>query len=274
VSGEVRSERAITSARSRPDRFVLPAALKAVLAQLGGCIVAVALARGGVLAGGIWPLAMAQAAGAATVALALRSTRWWLPIHLGFVPLLVLAGRLGIAPGWYLLGFLLLLAVYWTSFRTQVPLYLSNRATVAAVAALLPADRPVRVLDLGSGTGSLLRPLAALRPDCTFHGIEAAPAPWLLSRALAGGRPNLHFRRGDFFAASWAGYDVIYAFLSPVPMAAVAAKAGRELRPGAMLISNSFPLPGRAPAEVVEVADRRRTRLYVYRFGSNPTKTK
>lgn len=242
-------------------------ALKALLAQIAGWSVAIALAGSGLLSAGVWPLAGVQLVTATATAAALRSARWWLPIHLGFAPLLILAGRLGIAPGWYLAAFALLLAVYWTSFRTQVPLYLSNRATVAAVAALLPTDRPVRLLDLGSGTGSLVRPLARLRPDCRFHGIEAAPAPWLVSWLLARGLGNIDIQRGDFFARAWSEFDVIYAFLSPVPMADVWAKAQQELRPGGVLVSNSFPISGRKPERIVEVADGRATKLYVYRIG-------
>jgi len=242
----------------------MPPALKALLAQFAGCAVAVALARGGLLPAGIWPLAASQALGTALAAAALRSARWWLPIHLGFAPLLVLAGKLGIGPGWYLLGFGLLLAIYWSSFRTQVPLYLSSRETARAVAALLPPDRAIRLLDLGSGTGALLRPLAKLRPGCAFDGIEAAPAPWLLSRLLGRGQPNLNLQRGDFFARPWRAHDVIYAFLSPVPMSDVWAKAQRELRPGGILVSNSFPVPRVEPERVIEVDDARGSVLYVY----------
>lgn len=252
----------------------MPPALKALLAQVAGWSVAIALARGGLLPNGVWPLAGVQIVTAVATAAALRSARWWLPIHLGFAPLLILAGRLGIAPGWYLAAFALLLAIYWTSFRTQVPLYLSNRATVAAVAALLPADRPVHLLDLGSGTGSLLRPLARLRPDCRFHGVEAAPGPWLVSRLLARRQRNIVIERGDFFALAWSQYDVIYAFLSPVPMTDVWAKAQQELRPGALLVSNSFPVAGRKPEGIVEVADGRATTLYVYRIGAAQTRVK
>ncbi|THF61355.1 class I SAM-dependent methyltransferase [Pseudothauera rhizosphaerae] len=243
----------------------MPPALKALLTQCGGWALAWLAARSGLLPAGLWVLVAAQAVGAMTVAVALRSARWWLPIHLGFTPLVVLARGLDLHPGWYLGAFLALVAVYWTSFRTQVPLYLSNQPTVAEFARLLPAGRPLQVLDLGSGTGTLLRPLARLRPDCRFTGIEAAPAPHVLARLLAGRQPNLVLHRGDFFAESWSAYDVVYAFLSPVPMAMVWQKACRELRADALLVSNSFPVPGVEPAFVVDVADRRRTRLYAYR---------
>lgn len=241
-------------------------AAKALLAQLGGILAAFALGRAGLLPAGIWPLAGVQALAATAAAAALKSDRWWLPIHLAFVPLLVAGQRLGLPPLAWLVAFGALLAFYWTSFRTRAPLFLTNRRTVPRVAELLPAGKPLEVLDIGSGTGSLVRPLARLRPDCAFCGIETAPGPWLLGRLLGRGIPNLRWLRGDLFAIPWGGYDVVYAFLSPAPMAAVWDKASRELRPGALLVSNSFAVPQRAADFVVEVGDRRGTRLYGYRI--------
>jgi hypothetical protein len=257
-----------TAAVGRPEtarHSRLPPALKALVAQLlGGIAAGLALAFPGMALDGL-AFALAQGVLAALAAAALRSAPWWLPIHLAFVPALVAAARLSIAPAWYLGAFAALLLVYWSSFRTQVPLYLSNRATAAALLALLPDDQPAAVVDLGSGTGGLLRHLAAARPDCRFLGIETAPLPLLVSR-----RPprhaNLSLRWGDFWHESLAAYDVVYAFLSPVPMARLWHKARSEMRPGTLLVSNSFAVPDAAPTQVVEVADRRRTRLYCYRI--------
>lgn len=252
----------------------MPPALKALLAQSAGAIIAIAIARGGFLPSGTWPVAAVQAAGATVVAAALRSDPWWLPIHLGFVPSLILAGKFDVSPAWYFLGFAVLLAFYWSSFRTQVPLYLSSGKTAQAVAALLPENRPQRVLDVGSGTGSVLRHLAKNRPDCVFEGIEIAPAPWLLSTLLARAQVNVRFRREDFFAQSWRDHDVVYAFLSPVPMARVWEKAQRELPAGGIVISNGFPVPGAVPERTVEVGDTRGTVLYVYRVAGPGSTTK
>lgn len=242
----------------------MPPALKALIAQLIGCAAAFAVAQSGRLPAGLWPLVAVQAVAATGAAVALKSAPWWRWIHLGFVPMVVGAIQLGIAPGWYLAAFLVFALVYWSSFRTQVPLFLSNRRTAEAVAGLLPAERPAKLLDLGSGTGSLLRPLARMRPDCRFEGLESAPAPYALSRLLSRSQPNISLARGDFWNISWSDYDVVYAFLSPVPMPWVWEKACTELRPGSLLVSNSFPVEGVAPESVIEVGDRRGTQLYCY----------
>jgi hypothetical protein len=47
-------------------------------------------------------------------------------------------------------------------------------------------------------------------------------------------------------------------------MAAVWEKARREMKAGSLLVSNSFGIPGREPDRILEVADRRGTRLLVF----------
>jgi SAM-dependent methyltransferase len=246
-------------------------ALKALLAQLIAGAALFGGLRWGMLPPGqpLFAWALIQGMLAAGIATLQRSARWWLVIHLSFAPLVVMATRWQITPVWYLAAFLLLLAIYGRSYRTQVPLYLSNRVTVAAVVRLIPDGARWQVLDLGSGTGSLLRPLARLRPNARLTGIEAAPGPFWLSRLLGRSSPNLAFRHGSFWACPWGGYDLIYAFLSPVPMAEVWRKASREMKPGAWLVSNTFPVPDVEPAFVLELEDRRRTRLYGYQPGGN-----
>ncbi|MDD3352231.1 class I SAM-dependent methyltransferase [Zoogloea sp.] len=239
-------------------------ALKALVAQVTGWLVTFGLARSGLLPAGLLAIVLTQALTAAATATALGSAPWWRWIHLGFTPLVIGALQLEIAPGWYLAGFTGLVLVYWSSFRTQVPLFLSSRATAAAVAGLLPRGRPGHLLDLGSGTGALLRPLARLRPDLRLEGVESAPAPYALSRWLSRKSPTIALARGDFFQIPWSDYDLVYAFLSPAPMAQVWEKACAEMRPGALLVSNSFPVPGVEPERVIEVDDPRRTRLYCY----------
>lgn len=241
----------------------LPAALKALIAQLGGWIFAWLIGRFGLSPGGIWTLAFTQAAAAVVIAAGLRGARWWLPIHLVFTPLAVATLALGVPSWMWLAAFAALALVYWSSFRTQAPLFLTNRKTAEAVAGLLP-PKSVAVLDIGCGVGSLLVALAKFRADIRLTGIENAPAPFALARLRSRKWPNVAVARGDFFAHSWAEFDLVYAFLSPVPMARVWEKARREMKAGSLIVSNGFGIPGRAPDRVVEVDDRRGTRLLVF----------
>lgn len=251
----------------------IPPLRAALISQFLGSLIAIGLIAlvfqrmlrsGGIPFDYLLGFAVFQGACAAFVSHKLEAPRWWLAIHLGFVPLALLATRLAIAPGWYLAGFVLLLLVFWRTDTSRVPLYLSNAATAQAVVDLLPAS-PCHVIDLGCGDGRLLKALARARPDCEFVGIEHAPLTWLWARFNTAGLSNCRVRRGDFWAQPLGLFDVAYAFLSPVPMARLWAKAGAEMRPGSLLVSNSFEIPGVEPETIVEVADSRATRLHCYR---------
>ena len=242
-------------------------ALKALAAQLLGWLAVLGLLWSGILpAPSLLAIALLQGGFAAAASLALGSARWWLPIHGAFSPALVLGSGLHVAPAWFLAGFLLLALVYWSSFRTQVPLYLSNRTTMRALEALLPPGRPQSVADLGCGTGSLLAHLARARPDCRFDGVEAAPLPWLAAYLMTRKLPNCRVSRSDFWQRSLKDHDMVYVFLSPVPMPRLWKKALAEMRPGSLLVSNSFPVPGVDADQVLTLPDRRATRLYLYRM--------
>jgi len=255
-----------------PERSPLRAA---TLAQGGGLVAALLIATVMAHAHGahinLWQiplmLAILQGAVAGMISFKQKAPPWWLPIHLIFAPLVVIVHRLDIAPGWFLAAFALMLLVFWRTDTSRVPLYLTNRNTAFALLKLLPAG-PCKVIDLGCGNGGLLRRLALARPDCQFVGIEHAPLTWLVARLRAWGLANLSVRRGDFWHESLHSYDLVYAFLSPVPMPRLWKKLGAEMGPGALLVSNSFAVPNVAPTTIITVNDRRATHLYLYRTAS------
>ena len=191
---------------------------------------------------------------------------WWLPINLLFSPALVSTLSFGVAPSWFLAAFILLFLVYWSVFRSQVPLYLSSRKAWEAVAGLLPSKAGVRFLDLGAGLGGMLSYLDAQHPDGNFSGMEIAPLPFVLGWARKKAtRGNYSLLWGDFWPHSLADQDVVYAYLSPVPMARLWRKVCEEMPSGSRFISNTFPVPGVEPESVVELDDFHHSRLYVYR---------
>ena len=195
-----------------------------------------------------------------------RQPLWWRLIHAGFMPLAWWVAGFNIDPGWFLLAFILLLLVYRGALTGQVPLYLSRGDTVEALAELV-ADRPkVRFLDLGAGLASTVSPLAQERPDGRFTGVENAPLTWLFGWLRTRGQANLAWRWGDLWGTSLADQDVVYAFLSPAPMADLWQKAKREMTPGSLFISNSFPVPEVEPEQVVETLGSPPRPLYCYRL--------
>jgi hypothetical protein len=175
---------------------------------------------------------------------------WWLPIQLLFAPALVLMLGWQLPPWIFLLAFLLMLGLYWSAYRTQVPLYLSGPRVWQAVNQLLPSH-PLRCIDIGSGLGGLVLELAQRRPDSRFSGIELAPLPWFVSfvRARMRGSPAC-FLRGDYESLNFSHFDVVFAYLSPAAMSSLWIKFQAEMPVGALLVSYEFAIEGQAADEV------------------------
>jgi SAM-dependent methyltransferase len=211
-------------------------------------------------------VAVLQGAFAALLSARLGMARWWWPIQFAFPVGLLLAQGLVLPPVVFLVGFLFLLLLFWSTFRTQVPYYPSGRAVRTAVAQLLPPGGSPRMIDIGCGFGGLVLELARTRPDARVEGIELAPLPWLACRlraAVAGSRA--HFIRGDYEGLDFGRYDLVFAYLSPAAMSALWRKARREMRPGSMLASYEFVIAERAPDRVVVPEGTSRS-LYIWHF--------
>lgn len=216
---------------------------------------------------GLLPLAALPWAEGACAALAgalAGLPRWWLPINALFFPALYALLTLRVEPNFYLAALCALLLCNVSAWRSRVPLFLSSHRAAAVVSTLLPRGGSFRLLDLGCGTGSLIADLARVRPDGRYTGIELAPLPYLLSRLRAGRRRGTRILWGDFWDHDLSSYDVVYAYLSPEPMARLWQKARAEMRPGSRFISNDFAVPGVAPSQTIRVGDRMRSTIHVW----------
>lgn len=214
----------------------------------------------------VWQLLLIQGALAALISRPLGMANWWLILHL-LLPLSIW-GAVGwqLSAWFYLVAFILMLLVFWNSADERVPLYLSNRTTWRALAELLPEQTTLRFVDLGSGLAGTLRYLAEQRQESEFVGVESAPLPMWLARWRCRKNSNITLKQQDIWQQNLAEYDVVYCFLSPEPMPKLYVKAKKEMRQGALLISNSFDVPGIEPDQILELDDRRNTRLYLWRM--------
>jgi SAM-dependent methyltransferase len=242
----------------------LPPILKALGIQLIAAAGTAMLGRVLGLQLPLWAVTLAVGMLAAGLTILAKFPRWWVPIQLVFFPALVLTTQLNLSAWFYLTGFLLLAAIYWSTYRSQIPLYLSSRLAWHALEDLLPQQKGFRFADIGAGLGGVLAHLARGRPDGLFVGVENAPLPYMMAWLRLYRYANCTMRRADFWQMNFADYDVVYAYLSPVPMASLWEKAKREMRAGTLLISNSFEIPGQSPDRVIELADFHRSRLLVW----------
>lgn len=189
--------------------------------------------------------------------------RWWLPFQVVAPSAMALASGL---PPWVSLAVLaVLVLLYGGGVATRVPLYLSNRAAHRALADLLAGRDAPAACDLGAGFGGPMRHLAAVHPAGRFTSVEASPVTCLVAWLLALPRRNVRVRWGDLWRADLSGLDLVYAFLSPEPMPRLWERFLAEARPGTLLVSNTFAVPGIEPEKVIELPGRADARLLVYR---------
>jgi len=194
---------------------------------------------------------------------------WWMLIQLVFAPALVLMLTLNIPPLYFLIAFLLMLLVYWSTYQTQVPLYLSSNKVWRALEDLLPVEENFRFIDLGSGLGGVLTYLATVRPDGHYSGIESAPLPFLWSWLRTRTYSNCEVHWGSIWdeqLCNLAQYEVVFAYLSPVPMQRLWHKARTEMRPGTLFISSTFNIPGYEPDQHITVDDLHQSIVLVWRM--------
>jgi hypothetical protein len=241
----------------------LPPILRALLAQAVAFAGLVVLVRLGLrFPPLIWVLV--QAVGAVFLSRGLALNPRWIFMQAALPFLVRTLWGVGI-PAWVYLGLFLALAlVFGGGLLTRVPLYHASRDAWAKLEGLLP-DRPgLRFVDLGCGFGGPLAHLARARPDCAFVGVEASPFTWLVAWLRCLPLRNTHIRLGSLWRMDLAGFEVVYAFLSPVPMPALWAKARREMPSGSRFISHSFDIPFEAPHRVIPVKGREGARLLVW----------
>jgi hypothetical protein len=206
--------------------------------------------------------ALSQGLIAAAITRFCKLASWWMLIQAALPIGLVTTLSLQIPPVYFLVAFLVMVFLFWSTYRTQVPFYPSRLPAWRAVAELLPQDRSIRFIDIGSGFGGLVMHLADARREGNFVGIEIAPLPWFVSALLGlARRSNANFVRGDYTTIDFAFYDVVFAYLSPAAMATLWKKASTEMRAGSLLLSYEFDIPGVEP-DVVSVPDEGGPTLY------------
>jgi len=147
--------------------------------------------------------------------------------------------------------------------RTRGAMFVgTSRRRIRAVVEALELPSTARVVDLGCGDGRFLRAVWR-RYRVRAVGYEINPLAWFLARTL-----NFLFgvpaevRLGDFLKADLSDYDLIFCYLFPDVMPQVAEKIRREARPGTLVVSANFPLPGLAPERILRVGEP----IYFYRL--------
>lgn len=121
-----------------------------------------------------------------------------------------------IDPLWFALGALLLMLVFSAVLKDRVPLYLTNKSTHQALVELAQTYQVKSMLDLGSGLGGVVRALAKVGIEA--KGVEYSPVLAWFSQVWCRWSGLGQVSRGDMWQTDLSQVDMVYVFLSPVPM--------------------------------------------------------
>lgn len=173
----------------------------------------------------------------------------------------------------YVLNGVLILAavsIVYYGIRLGITPMPSSRKAVRKIVGLIPEGTEGKIVDLGAGWGSLAYPIAKRFPNAEVVGYELSPLPWLYSRlkGLIVARKNLKLHRQNVFEADVREADIVVVYLHPAAMRKLQKKFEEELRPGTVVISNTFVVPTWTEQRMYHLGGHwfsTSTKIYVYR---------
>lgn len=157
---------------------------------------------------------------------------------------------------------LFLLIVY---HRQTLPFVPTSGRVARQIAELSLFDNKPVVVDLGSGTGTVLAKLHARRPLVDYFGVEQN---WILVW-LARLRFLLNWHRptivqGDMFTYPITTADVIVGFWIADLAPGLLKKFEQEAKTGCMIVSVVFALPASARVQLKQTHTFARTKVHIY----------
>lgn len=139
-------------------------------------------------------------------------------------------------------GFFLFLCL---AFITGGPFVPSNQKSVTAMVKLARLKPKQTIIDVGSGDGRVL--FEAAKQGALATGIEINPylVRFTQLRAfLSPYRGRITAVWGNLWTTDLSAADIVFVYLIPWRMEDLARKLKKELKPGAIVITNSFIFPG------------------------------
>jgi len=125
-----------------------------------------------------------------------------------------------------------------------------KRAMIKLLSGRLERNGSYKIAELGSGWGGLSFALAKHFPKSSVTGYDLSPVPYRFSRLRQMlSRKDVRFECRDFLDLDLEEFDIIVCYLYPGIMPALQDKFDKELKDGALVISNAFALPDWTPVE-------------------------
>jgi SAM-dependent methyltransferase len=150
---------------------------------------------------------------------------------------------------------------------TRGALYVStSRVRISAFMDAVPMKTGQLLVDIGCGDGRVLRK-ARRRYGVKAVGYELNPLAYLQAKLLCLGLKNVEVKWRNFWKADLSEADVVFCYLFPDVMPDLAAKLEANAKPGAVVVSCNFNLPGFIPEQVLRPGNSlHNDPIYVYRL--------
>lgn len=129
--------------------------------------------------------------------------------------------------------------------RTLIPYTPSLPARIETILKLIKIKPGQRVVDLGSGDGRLL--VATAKKGATAYGYEIREKYYRRSKQLIqkeGLQDKAFVYHCDFWKKDLSPFDLVFIYGIDSMMLDLAEKLKKELKNGAVVVSNGFKIPG------------------------------
>ena len=150
---------------------------------------------------------------------------------------------------------------------TRGALYVStSRVRISAFVDAVPMCPGQLLVDIGCGDGRVLRQVRR-KYAVSAVGYELNLLAYVKAKLLCFCRKNIRVRWRNFWTVDLSDADVVFCYLFPDVMRDLAAKLKADLKPGAVVVSCNFHLPGCSPERVLRPGNSlHNDPIYLYRF--------
>jgi trans-aconitate methyltransferase len=150
---------------------------------------------------------------------------------------------------------------------TRGALYTStSRVRISAFLDAVPMKAGQLFVDMGCGDGRVLRKVRQ-RYVVRAVGYELNLLAYIASRILCVGLKQIEIKWRNFWKADLADADFVFCYLFPDVMEDLAVKLKKDLKPGAVVVSCNFDLPGFVPEQILHPGNLlHNDPIYIYRM--------
>lgn len=165
----------------------------------------------------------------------------------------------------FAMHFILRLLLVFIGWNQQLPFVpTTNKSIRAIIDDGVVADKQI-IIDLGSGTGTMLAQLRKAYPNAQLIGVEQSWWLVLLSRLRFFGRKNVpQFVHGDMFEYDISEADAVIGFWITSLLPRLQEKFVSELKNDSVVVSNVFEFPEYSDFNSRVITHSKKGKVFVY----------